>query len=225
MILTAYIAAAAALLGVIVGTTGTIVAARVQHKFTTRSERQKETRARLIAAAEKCRANIDEIAKLTVHEQSYHDGDDNSYVERQYSLRRLQDEITAEALFLPQQVRYRVGLARAALEDANDLVNDGVFYRSVGEITTNVANHMNEVLTAVVRDERTPKPSKIMRHVSVALDALEQQRMDFNAEAVHEYAEEERLWLERNPEAREVPDDESRLARLRRIVARAIAPD
>lgn len=223
MILTALLSAGAALLGAIVGTTGTIVTARMQHKLTTKFERQKEARQRIEVAAEKCRANIVEMAKLTVHEQSYHD-EENAYVERQNRLRRLQDETAAEALFLPQQVQGRVGLARAALEGANDLVNDGVFYRSVGAITSSVADHLNEVLTAVVRDERTPKLSKIMKHLSVALDALEQRRMDENAEAVHEYREEERLWLERNPEAREALDDESRLARLRRSVARAIAP-
>lgn len=82
-------------------------------------------------------------------------------------------------------------------------MNEGRFYRGVGTITSDVAEHMNEVFAAVIRDGPIPPKSELMRHLAVALDDLEDQRMADYAEEVHEYGEEKRQWLERNPKARD----------------------
>jgi hypothetical protein len=225
-IITALIAAVAALIGAVLGAGGTILTARMQHKLTTRSEREKEALAREKTAAERCSAHIKSMAKLTVNEQDYRDADSDAFVHRHNELQRLDDELGADSLYLPAQVQGRIELAREALRNANELVRYGLYYRSVGTIADSVADHMNEVLTAVVRGAPLPERSEAMRHLSLALDNLDDQNNQEYAQEVHEYEEEKRQWLVRNPEALPpAPPVDGRLQRLRRRVARSISPD
>lgn len=224
-ILTALIAAASALIGAIVGASGTIVTARGQHKRTIEFERQKEQRARETEAAENCLVKIERMASLTVHERSYRDTADESWVQRANEFQGLREEVQALSLLLPLSARSRVKLALKALQDANDVVDYGFYYGSVDSVKRITVAHMTEVLTAVVRAEPSPPPlPRQMHYIAHALRMLDSHRNEVNAQDIHEYDELERRWLENNPDAVPVVEPDGWLVRLRRNAAEFIRP-
>lgn len=221
-LLTALISAGAALIGAIVGAGGTIITARGQHRRTIEFERQKEERARESEAAKSCRAKIERMASLTVHEQTYRDPVANSWEQRANELQRLDEEVEALALLLPPPARDRMELAREALQDANDIVNYGFYYGSVGSVARIVTAHATEVLIAVISGAATPPLPKQVRYIAVAIRKLDSQRNEEYAEDILAQDERKRRWLTENPEAESTPDGP--LVRLRRWAARAIEP-
>ncbi|MEA2315726.1 MAG: hypothetical protein QOI03_2418 [Solirubrobacteraceae bacterium] len=187
-------------MGAIVGAGGTLLTARGQHRRTVESERKKETAAREKCAAQKISSLVARWAKLV--EEGGIRNDDDAWVKRGNEMFRVSEEIRVEAFYLPTEVRARVDLARAALEEAESLSQEGFFYQSPSSIARHVASDTHELLAAVARDTNPhPELSETMKRLGFALQDQDDQRHEFFAEELQRSDDAKRQWLVNHPEA------------------------
>lgn len=222
-ILTALISAGSALTGACVGASATLLSARAQHRRTIASERRKEEHQREVAAVETCRDKINRIISLS------HSGrgreEETDYTARVNEIAQLDREIRLHELYLPEEARRRVELHREALSDAQDLIAHGYFYGSVDGIKSAVGSHMVDVAVAVIRGTAVPPIPTRLNHIAIALDEYQSNLGEWYAEEIHEADKDQRKWIEAHPRAAEPAGKRSRLATVRRWLAKAISPD
>lgn len=192
--------AGAGVVGAIVGTGGALFAARSQHRRTIDSEKAKEARALERRAAEKISSLVTRWADLV--RQGGISGNEIASVERGYEMMRINEEMRIEALYLPTAVRARVNLARAALDEAEQLVRDGLFYETPSNIAIHVDSNTNELIAAFIRNETLPEPSEMMDHLAIALQEQDDERREEYAEELQRSHQQKRQWLVDHPEAR-----------------------
>jgi hypothetical protein len=194
------IAAGAGVVGAIVGASGTLLTARIQHRFTIEAERKRETQAREKRAAEKCDSLVTQLAKL-VRQGVGHGEDDEAATKRAYKMIRLDEEILSEEYYLPVEVRRQVDVARSALVAARSL-HFGRFYLDPTEIAAHVIPATNQLLSAFVRNEPLPEWSEVMTHLAVALDEQEDQLREEYTEDLSHSSDAKYQWLVDHPQIR-----------------------
>ncbi len=218
---TAIIAAGAALLGSLLATFSALRAAGNQHRRTLEAERRREKDARELVAMQRCGQLLSSFAEVVARKIA--PGDEVGFVERGQERVRLNDELTVQSLLLPSDVRGRVDLGHLIIGEATYIVDEVNFYVSVSKITLHVADHVNEVLAAKIKDEPLPKQTEMISHLSTALDYLDEQRHEEHAgdrqgdyDAMHQ-------WLVSHPPyPRATPPPRGPIAFVRRLPRRAL---
>lgn len=175
---------------------------------------------RQIAAAKRCSTLLTSLAKVVRRPVGTRDeqGLDEQYNERI----RLDDELAVESLYLPEDARRRVNLARSIFLEAKSLVDEVGFYEEASSITLDVADHLNEVLAAHIKGEPLPELTEMMSHLARALNYQDEQRHSEYLEELQENRDRKRQWLERYPPfpARVAPQPDGRFAFLLRRLKR-----